>query len=114
VRNIPIAYPEGGRTLGDRYYYLRDTTITDNDNLEKPKIEIFPNPAEGLFTIFFGATPVQEALVQIFNLQGTQILSKTYQNTPSATIDLTGHPTDIYVVKFIADRVSYEEKIFKK
>ena len=46
---------------------------------------------------------VKKAKVEMHNLQGTRIFSKTFQNTHSATIDLTGKPAGIYVVKVIAD-----------
>jgi hypothetical protein len=77
-------------------------------------VKVYPNPTNGQFTMSFGSNLIDEALVTIFNLQGTQVFPKTFQNTTSATIDLTGHPTGIYVVKVIADGVSYEEKVVKE
>jgi Tol biopolymer transport system component len=74
-------------------------------------VKLYPNPTSGQFTISFGSNPIEEALVTISNLQGTDLFTNTIENTSSATIDLTGHPTGIYLVKVIADGACYVEKI---
>jgi len=96
---------------------LNDTLIATS-NIENVKakfdLSIHPNPSNGLIHLYFGSLSVQKTLVEIYNLQGTQVFSKTFQNTSSANIDLTGKATGIYVVKVIAGGVSYEEKIVKE
>ena len=77
-------------------------------------INIYPSPTISQVSISFGKMMELKSNIEIYNLQGTQVFSKTFHNTTSATIDLTGNTTGIYVVKVIADGVSYEEKILKE
>jgi CubicO group peptidase (beta-lactamase class C family) len=77
------------------------------------KFQIYPNPTTGLATLSFGSL-VQLTNIEIYNLQGTQVLSKTFQNSTSATIDLTGLTAGIYMVKVIAGEKYYKEKILKE
>jgi uncharacterized protein (TIGR02145 family) len=94
-------------------FKIKVTLIVGIDELDGKKIKISPNPTTGLVNVSFGNS-VKNAKVEICNLQGTQVFSKTFQNSSTETIDLTGHPTGIYVVKVIAGGMSYEEKILKE
>jgi hypothetical protein len=78
------------------------------------KVILYPNPTKGPITLSLGTSQNQEALIEIYNLLGTKIFSKTYQNTTSTTIDLTGNTKGIYMVKVIADGNIYNEKISVK
>jgi len=93
---------------------LKNIALTDIRQIEKPSFGIHPNPTNGSFTLSLGATQNHELLVEIYNLQGTLIISKTLQNTASANIDLTGNKAGIYVVKVVADGACFDEKILKR
>jgi len=95
-------------------FKIKVTLKVGISELDGQTVGIFPNPTKGLITLSLGTSQSHEALVEIYNLQGAQVFSKTFQNTPSATIDLTGHTAGIYVVKVIAGGVSYKEKIVKE
>jgi probable HAF family extracellular repeat protein len=82
-------------------------TITNNE----AGFKIYPNPTSGRFTINLGKNLSQ---VEIYNLLGTQVFYKTFKNTTSAAIDLTGNAMGIYVFKVIADGNSFTEKLFLK
>lgn len=75
---------------------------------------IYPNPTSGQFTISFGTSPIQKAHIEICDLHGKLVLTKAFRNTATATIDLSSYPKMMYVVKIIADGVSYEDKILKE
>jgi uncharacterized protein (TIGR02145 family) len=77
-------------------------------------VKLYPNPTKGLITLNLGTNQNHKSLVEIYNLQGTLVFSKILHNTTSATIDLMRNAAGIYVVKVIADGVSYEEKIIKE
>jgi len=85
-------------------------TVKQNKNEE---FRIFPNPSNGQSTLFFGAK-IQQVIVEIDNLQGALVFSKTYQNSTSAAIDLTVNSPGIYLVKVIANGISYQKKMVKK
>jgi N-acetylneuraminic acid mutarotase len=111
----------GSNSTPTETYYadVYEGTLTDsvpssvNTFKSEDDLNIFPNPVRDKFTISFGSNPIEEALVTISNLQGTDLFTNTIENTSSATIDLTGHPTGIYLVKVIADGACYVEKILK-
>jgi uncharacterized protein (TIGR02145 family) len=88
-------------------------TVSVNQTFEQ-NVKLYPNPTNGPITLSLGTSQNREALVEIYNLQGSQVFSKTFQNTTTVTIDLTGNSAGIYVVKVIADGVCFEEKILKE
>lgn len=85
------------------------TNISIGSSLKE--LSIYPNPTNGQFSIKSGKNLSQ---VEIYNLQGTKVFSKTFQNTARAIIDLTDNAEGIYMVKVVADGVSYKEKIVKE
>jgi hypothetical protein len=78
------------------------------------KIQIHPNPTNGLLIISFGTTPIQEAIIEIFNLLGNLVFSETFHNTTYANIDLTGFPNGMYLTMISADRACYGKKVLKE
>jgi len=91
--------------------------LSDNQTINKVKrqsnipITIFPNPTTGQFTISFGSSPIQKSLVEICDLQGKQLLSETFCNTTTATIDLAGYPKTIYLIRLSLNGEIIEKKI---
>jgi mannan endo-1,4-beta-mannosidase len=74
-------------------------------------ISVYPNPTKGRFTLSLGNEPAQNAIVNIYNLQGKLLLSKIFRNTSISTIDLSGHPKGIYLAKIWIDGILYNQKI---
>jgi hypothetical protein len=101
---------------GDNKVYINDAISTDIKQVKSKTagISIYPNPTSGLVAISFDAVPVFEINVEIYNLRGTLLSSKTFLNTTTVTIDITGFPDGMYFIKAITDRGSYEEKIIKE
>lgn len=77
------------------------------------KLFIFPNPSSGLFTIKFKEIPLKSSSIEIYNAIGKAVLKKDILNSDNITIDLTNHPVGMYLIKIIADGISYEDKILK-
>jgi hypothetical protein len=98
----------------DRVWLNTSSVINSIHTKDIISLSVFPNPTNGHITLSLGTSQNQKALVEIYNLQGAQVFSKTFQNSSSATIDLTGNSAGIYVVKVIADGACYEEKIVKE
>jgi hypothetical protein len=85
---------------------------TSLKQIDEQTIQIYPNPTSGIVTLSFGTAPFQKALVEIYNLQGALIVSETFLNTTSASIDLTGNSVGFYVVKVFADGELMNRKIY--
>jgi dipeptidyl aminopeptidase/acylaminoacyl peptidase len=73
-------------------------------------ISIFPNPGNGLMNVSFSKT-TQQATIEIYNLLCALVFSKTFHNTISETIDLTGNSAGIYVVRAFVDGELLNKKI---
>jgi len=77
---------------------------------EGQNIKIFPNPTKGMLRISLSA-PLKLANAEIYNNEGKLLIKKTFRSTPDATINLTGYPKGIYIIKVITDGIDYKEKI---
>jgi len=89
---------------------VKETPASSNQ-IGAQYVSIFPNPTTGRFVISFGTAKNQQASVEIYNLQGNLVLSKTFQNPTFETIDLTGKPKGIYLMKSWSDGVLYSQKV---
>jgi len=89
-------------------------SILGLDIEKRAQVNVYPNPTSGLFTIFFGTNPSQQANVEIFNLQGNTVFSKTYQDTTTETINLTGFRKGIYQVNISVGKDIFNKKICLK
>jgi dienelactone hydrolase len=93
---------------------IKPSFISNPDRNECPDFYCFPNPTDGMLILSFFETPVHEAFVEIYNLQGTLVLSKAFYSTAIATIDLKGLTDGMYMIRLFVDGINYEEKILKQ
>jgi len=74
-------------------------------------IQVYPNPTKNMINITFGSIQYKTALVEITDISGKLILSNTYHNLLTATIDLTGIPKGIYISTLSVDCGKLNKKI---
>ena len=72
---------------------------------------IYPNPSTGLFHISFGSSPVQQATLKIYNLQGKVLQMETFQNTNNGSFDISALPKGVYIVSGTIDGNNMSTKI---
>jgi hypothetical protein len=72
-------------------------TSTDHANGLDDGIRIFPNPANGIINVTLDAISGNPARVELINLMGEVFLKKTFMK--SITMDLTGKPRGLYILK---------------
>lgn len=87
-------------------------TIIDNptsaDQVYGQNIKIYPNPTKGLVSISLNAFSGKKAFVKVANFEGRIIQKDSF--TGNTTIDLTGNPKGIYLLKLIiADGIIYKK-----
>ena len=95
--------------------YLRSTSgvITSvNLDVKNQDIIIYPNPSSGKINITLGTLSNKTIVVEISNLLGTQILSKTYNDYSAITIDLTGNAKGVYLLNITIDGKLFNKKIY--
>lgn len=75
-------------------------------------IRIYPNPTKGVLKVEIpGIGDIKPTLV-VYNLQGKQLVHKTVSNQIS-TINLSGHPAGMYIMKIVNGQESLDWKIIK-
>ena len=72
---------------------------------------IYPNPSTGLFNISFGSTPVRQATIKIFDIQGKLLNELTFQNSTLERFDISTLPKGIYIVSGLIDGEKMSTKI---
>jgi hypothetical protein len=73
------------------------STFTNNQKIGEP-FSVYPNPTSGRFSLFFDTSPSRKAVVEINSSEGKRILTASSVES-TITIDLTGHPKGIYLIK---------------
>ena len=73
---------------------------------------LYPNPSTNkTITITNNADFPKETLVNIFNIQGEQVFSKTFYNQNSMEIDVSSLAKGAYLVKILSEKVSTTKKL---
>lgn len=79
--------------------YPQETLGTPDEEIDNPKIVLYPNPTKGLFTI-----SIQYEQVRIYNMMGVLVAKKP---------NLSGLATGMYIVKISVDGHVYTKRITK-
>jgi hypothetical protein len=74
-------------------------------------IQFFPNPVNNTINILFGKNSYKNAIIKLIDIEGKLILSDTCHNLPAATIDFTGKPKGIYILRLDVDGEVFIKKI---
>jgi Tol biopolymer transport system component len=77
----------------------------------RQNIQFFPNPTKGFINIAFNEQSYKNAVVEINNIEGKQLLSNTFQNNPTTTIDISNIPIGIYIINLSVDGQKLNKKI---
>lgn len=84
--------------LGTVYYdnlYLHKNTVLSNNDFEKLKARIYPNPATNLLNI---ESEVSIEKVAVYNILGQEVISKS-PNAELVTLDVSSLQVGVYIVK---------------
>ena len=91
------------------------TTVGINNNqIDNPEINIFPNPADNLINIVFEKSSNQCLIIELINLQGTLVFRKSImpQFFPHIEkIDVGGFPSGIYFIRISDNNSAIIRKI---
>jgi hypothetical protein len=81
------------------------SVISSNDNLKQSsqKIEIFPNPSTGQFTLSLSSVS-EKCNVEVYNVFGEEVYSSNYSlSTNHYSLDLSADPNGIYLYRVITE-----------
>ncbi|HTB06675.1 MAG TPA: T9SS type A sorting domain-containing protein, partial [Bacteroidia bacterium] len=80
-----------------------DTAVGINElKVESEKLNVYPNPSNGLFTIQSPAASGQSS-VQVYNMLGQQVYSQYTLPNTQYQIDISNQPTGIYFYRLISE-----------
>jgi len=85
---------------------------TGFDELENAKIQLYPNPNAGSFTIEYPFAENENAQLEIVSINGKIVFKQNYsQLSDKITLDLTNLANGIYQVRLITEKHTINEKI---
>jgi hypothetical protein len=91
---------------------ITQSNITSKEVTDITKeLLVYPNPSTGLFNISFGSSPVREATIKIYNIQGKIMQGATYENATLERFDIGTLPRGIYIVSGVIDGKNMSTKI---
>ena len=86
------------------------TEVQENDGLLH-KLQVYPNPSNGLMTIDFGENP-DNAKITAFNIQGQLIYeSEMISGQKSIQVDFRAQPKGLYFINVLTDGLSSTRKV---
>ena len=78
--------------------------ITGTDEFEDlVKVQLYPNPTEGMVTLEISGNHSSEVEVVVMNILGKEVLKKDFHTTELLQIDMSEHVSGMYIVKLIVD-----------
>jgi Leucine-rich repeat (LRR) protein len=86
--------------------------LLGNEEFEKEKFTISPNPFENEFTVSFDKL-VKEVKLELFTLVGQKIYEETIENTNEHTIAIDNLPKGTYLLKLSDGEQTIDKKIIK-
>ncbi len=77
------------------------------------KLNVFPNPSAGLYNIQFSET-LKNVELQLFDLTGKVIQSKKLNSIANTTLEISGKPEGLYLLKVISEKGSQTYRLTKR
>lgn len=113
-----VFQPDFGTSI--EYYFTVGYTLgihNDFKQLER-QVTVFPNPADGEFTLLIDGFENEELTIEITNILGQVIGQETTKITGSSSVekkyDLSGQSTGYYFVKITSEDTTITKKISKR
>ncbi|MBL7837296.1 MAG: DUF5011 domain-containing protein [Bacteroidetes bacterium] len=81
-----------------------NSTVSVDDVKAEDKVNVYPNPSNGLVNIDLGGALANNATVEVYNALGQLVVSKTYGEVSGKfDVDLSGNAAGVYTIKLIVD-----------
>ena len=106
---------QNGCVIQTRTVYFRiaePTIITGNEELKADKLNIYPNPNNGIFNIQFATALSENTEITIFDGIGRKVFTQTIERGNQATqINLQKIPSGVYLIRFNQNEATYTKQI---
>ena len=108
------AYFDGSKNFGIIVRCLKDETTVVEEVRPGDEVKIYPNPTSGKATLSFGTAAIQKVRIEVFDLQGNEVISEAFHDITTSAIDLKKFPSGIYAVKVVVNGEMYDTRIIKE
>jgi uncharacterized repeat protein (TIGR03803 family) len=98
-------YTNGSEPYGSLLYVPAPSAIhpqltSANTITKETKIDIYPNPGNGVFNIQLSVVSGQKSVVEVYNMLGEKVYSSSFNTQNSEfNIDLSSQPNGMYILK---------------
>jgi hypothetical protein len=89
------------------------TSVLSNEQFATSELSIFPNPTKDILNIKMDGSNTINA-IQIVDLNGRQILSRTFDDVPNAQIDVNNLSAGMYLINITSGDKSITKKFLKQ
>ena len=82
--------------------------------IKKDEFTIYPNPTNGLLNFLYGSEKPGKATIELFDVTGREMEEMILESLPGenkTTLDVSGYPAGIYIVRFIASEQNITMKL---
>ncbi|MEO8534324.1 MAG: glycosyl hydrolase family 8 [Flavobacterium sp.] len=94
---------------GNFYLPQNATLATDDFNLEKSTVTLYPNPSADRFTVF----APEKSIISVISPQG-KIISEQKTISENTEINLANHSSGLYLIKITSENQSITKKVILK
>ena len=124
TKEYSYSYDDSGNRIQRKCIELKSGSISRNNHGEQIKkefedlvngqeIKIYPNPTKGMLKIEIPDLKENNARLMVFNNQG-QLIKEIKVNSNFSEINLSNHPSGMYILKILIGQNSSEWKIIKE
>ncbi|MGN7705938.1 T9SS type A sorting domain-containing protein [Chryseobacterium sp. 22543] len=106
LNELQTMYPDVTFTTNCSNSFLK----SDNPSFKTKQIKVFPNPVKDILQIS-ADTPIKN--IKLIDFQERILLDRNF-NQANVSIDLSGYPTAVYIIKITTDKTQVTKKIIKK
>lgn len=103
--------------ISDHNIAIGTNTAVENSVGLSSKLEVYPNPTNGLLNISLNSVSSQTTNVRIIDLIGKTIIQQTFEKTAGQkdiSVDLSNEPNGIYTVEVLNETGTTVKKVVKQ
>jgi hypothetical protein len=120
--HLKLAISDGGDRIFDSGLFFKAFSFRSTDIMNKTEIAevkltsrlLSPNPGNGRFSIDPGKFFAGNCIYELFNTNGTKLLSSSFENDRSFLLDMSGFPAGVYFVRISDSQRSETHKLVNR
>jgi aminopeptidase N len=89
-----------------------NTSLSIENHMEQPILEVSPNPASEILNIYTGANTFHT--IQLYSVNGTKVLSGEFKPTNNQSVDISALPAAMYFLSVTGSQIQYSTTVLVK